>query len=287
MKHFRLTLFLALALTALLALSVSAAETPTAQLTVSQNAGQCTVSVSASAPIGSIQFTLPSGTSATVKTAGYSASSGSDSTYAYVGFANQKFVAAGTDSGVIETEILTFPSEDPISAGDITDVEIGGLDGETIFDTDVVVEGGTATIEVSVACQTDHGSATSVSVMQNGSEVASANVVDGKLELEGLADGTYQFAFSRADHVSRTYNVTISGGVPTAPINVELNLIGDVTGDGKVNSTDYRQVLNHASRSQTLTGYAFDCGDVNGDGKVNSTDYRLILSHASKSQLLW
>ncbi len=63
--------------------------------------------------------------------------------------------------------------------------------------------------------------------------------------------------------------------------NVDPNsmLTGDVDGNGKVDSTDARLVLQYAvGKVDTLAG--IDVADVNGDNKIDSTDARLILQYA-------
>lgn len=52
--------------------------------------------------------------------------------------------------------------------------------------------------------------------------------------------------------------------------------LGDVTGDGKVNATDYMLVKRAVLQTYKLSDAVKDYADVNGDKKVNSTDYMLI-----------
>ena len=73
-------------------------------------------------------------------------------------------------------------------------------------------------------------------------------------------------------------------------LDLKIHLIGDVTGDGKVNISDYLKVLAHAkapTSDKALIGYAFECGDVNADGKINITDYLKVLSQAKGKHTLW
>ena len=57
-------------------------------------------------------------------------------------------------------------------------------------------------------------------------------------------------------------------------------IMGDVDGNGKVNSTDARVVLQAAVGKVELTEKQKVTADVNGDGKVDSTDARVILQKA-------
>lgn len=57
--------------------------------------------------------------------------------------------------------------------------------------------------------------------------------------------------------------------------------LGDVNGDGKVNTIDARWALQAASGVRVLTEAQKAAADVNGDGKVNTIDARWILQMAS------
>ena len=56
-------------------------------------------------------------------------------------------------------------------------------------------------------------------------------------------------------------------------------LSGDVNGDGKVDTTDARLVLQHAVGKSVLKEEEQMMADVNGDGRVDTTDARLILQY--------
>lgn len=56
--------------------------------------------------------------------------------------------------------------------------------------------------------------------------------------------------------------------------------MGDISGDGKVDTTDARMALQSAVGKITLEAAQQTLGDVNGDGKIDTTDARLILQFA-------
>ena len=57
---------------------------------------------------------------------------------------------------------------------------------------------------------------------------------------------------------------------------VNASIIGDVNGDGKVNSIDYILVRKHILSSPKLTGDKLTRADVNNDKNINSKDYIII-----------
>ncbi len=90
-------------------------------------------------------------------------------------------------------------------------------------------------------------------------------------------DGTYTIKVSKKNHTTVEYTVSVYG--KSVIQNVELWLLGDVTGDGIINSTDYIRIKGHFLGTFKLTGTGLLCGDVTEDGVINSTDYIRIKSH--------
>lgn len=69
---------------------------------------------------------------------------------------------------------------------------------------------------------------------------------------------------------------------------LEGHLIGDISGDGKVNMGDVSRVYAHTTGKTLLTDpYALAAADTNGDGKINLGDTSRILSHVRGTKLLW
>lgn len=76
--------------------------------------------------------------------------------------------------------------------------------------------------------------------------------------------------------------------ISSKTVNISLNesKLGDINGDGKVNSLDALWALQAASENRTLTLSQFLAADVNMDGKVNSLDALWILQAASGNRQL-
>ncbi len=137
------------------------------------------------------------------------------------------------------------------------------------------------------------GSATdpvTVQLFKSGSSSAACNTAvkgnSASYTISGITPGTYTMKVSKKNHVTREYSVTVSTGTKTQ--NAEIRLLGDVNGDGRVNTMDYTRLLKHVNETQLLTdAYALKCSDVNKDNRVNTMDYTRLLKHVNETQPLW
>ncbi len=105
--------------------------------------------------------------------------------------------------------------------------------------------------------------------------------------IDAVLPGTYTVTVAKDNHVTREYTLTV--GETDATLDVEIWLMGDVTGDGLVNFSDYSNVLSQSKNpsAEVLTDYAFQCGDVTDDGMINFSDYSKVLSQAKGNHTLW
>ena len=128
-----------------------------------------------------------------------------------------------------------------------------------------------------------------IQLIESGaSEAAYEAVVKGNTasySIAGVESGTYTMKVMKQNHVTREYTITVSAENVTQ--DVKICLLGDVTGDGKVNLKDWNRIYQHYDNSNVLTDYALACGDVTGDGKVNLKDWNRVYQHYDNSKPLW
>ena len=113
----------------------------------------------------------------------------------------------------------------------------------------------------------------------------SGNKFTASYSFSDVPSGTYTMKVMKQNHVTREYTVIVG----TNPVvqDVEIWLLGDVTGDGKVNAKDHSRLYAHINKTNLLKGYALLCADVTGDGKVNAKDHSRLYAHISKTNPLW
>ena len=176
-------------------------------------------------------------------------------------------------------------------AGNVTDMHAVYENGYMVFTTNhfsyyALVEdaSGVAVGGRITSYGAENGTVT-VSLLDGEAEVERVETTDGTYAFSTVPSGTYTLRVSKANHVTRTYDMTVSDEAVTQ--DVKICLIGDVTGDGKVNTRDLNRVYAHVNGTNPLDGYEFTCGDVTGDGKINTRDLNRLYAHISETNLLW
>ncbi|MBQ9679238.1 MAG: hypothetical protein IJV48_00940 [Ruminococcus sp.] len=103
---------------------------------------------------------------------------------------------------------------------------------------------------------------------------------DGAYQIDNVPAGTYTMTVEKKSHVTRDYEITVSGNTVQ---DVKICPIGDVNGNGRVQSNDGMFAYKHAQggAADKLEGYAFKCADVNNNGRVQSNDAMAIYKQAS------
>ena len=102
---------------------------------------------------------------------------------------------------------------------------------------------------------------------------------------EGVEAGTYTMKVSKANHVTREYTVVV--GNSPIPLDAKIHLLGDITGDGRINIMDVNRANLHFKKKITLTGYEFACANVTGDAQVNIMDVNRMNLHFKGKSKLW
>lgn len=101
----------------------------------------------------------------------------------------------------------------------------------------------------------------------------------------GIPSGHYTMVVSKKNHVPRSYEIEVAEG--KINVDVKLHLIGDVTGDGRVNVGDVSKLYAHIRSTAPITDeYQLLCGNVNG-GSVNVGDVSAIYAHIKGTKKLY
>ncbi len=103
--------------------------------------------------------------------------------------------------------------------------------------------------------------------------------------LEAVEAGTYTVVVSKANHATRTYEIVVADA--DIEQDMKIHLLGDIDGNGRVNTVDAARVNACAKGTTALTGYEFTCADVTKDGKVNTIDAARVNAHAKGTASLW
>ena len=131
---------------------------------------------------------------------------------------------------------------------------------------------------------------TKIELIKAGEEEASYSVtVAGtgvqSYAVEDVSKGEYVLRVTKENHATREYEIVVTSDDVTCEL--VIHLMGDINGDGRVNTIDAARVNAHAKGVTALTGYEVICSDVNGDGKNNTIDVARINAHAKSVTLLW
>ena len=130
-----------------------------------------------------------------------------------------------------------------------------------------------------------NGDPLTVSLSQNGITVYSVTVTGEDYQISDIVPGEYTLSISGETYVTRSLVITIGSGENTADVTV--NHVGDVNGDGRVNTGDVSKIYAYAKKNAELTDYEFRCADINNDGRVNTGDTSKAYAHVKKTVLLW
>lgn len=110
-----------------------------------------------------------------------------------------------------------------------------------------------------------------VELLLNGITVKTATVYNDYL-ISGVNPGEYVLRVSKQNHVTREYKLIIESSDVIQ--NVDMWLIGDVDGNGVINTIDWNTIRDHITGLSTITDeYMLAAADINGDGNISTMDW--------------
>lgn len=124
-----------------------------------------------------------------------------------------------------------------------------------------------------------------IRILKGTTEIDSIETTNGSYNFSGITPSTYTLEVIKANHVTRTYQITVSNSDVIQ--DVEIHLIGDINGDGMITGADRTRLLRHIKGTSLLDGYEYSCADVNGDGQLTGSDSTKVLRHIKGNDLLW
>lgn len=182
---------------------------------------------------------------------------------------NRNWFLLGSDSEV--SPGLTFLESHPVR-NQIRSGGLGFINGPVLesaaYNPDAVAS-------YSISGKITSGSAEKVTLelVCDGATVATQNI-SGKSAsymFDNIPAGTYQLKMTKPDHVSYTQELTVAD--QALIFDFKLRLLGDVTGDGRVNVGDVARIYGHIKKTSVVTDpYVLLVVDVTGEGRINVGD---------------
>lgn len=100
--------------------------------------------------------------------------------------------------------------------------------------------------------------------------------------LNDVKHDEYILKVSAPGHATRTYAINVNADVS---LDVKICLMGDVSGDGRINIADVAKIYSHIKQTNLLTdAYQLQCADVSGDGKINIADTAKVYAYVKSAQ---
>lgn len=138
-------------------------------------------------------------------------------------------------------------------------------------------------ISGSVVSVADGGNVT-LELIRDGIISKTLQVTD-RYTIDGLDIGDYTLRLSKDNHITREYALHVSDS--NVELDVQLCMLGDVSGDNKVNIKDWSMMIDYINEINPIEQYQWLCADVNKDGKVNMKDWSRLIDHISEVNPLW
>lgn len=160
------------------------------------------------------------------------------------------------------------------------------------YATEPAVETGSTVSGTVTSYDTTANSANHVVKVQilNGEEVIGEDSAVGEnsfsYSIGNVPDGTYTLCVSKPNHVTRNYELTVSGDTAK---DAKICPIGDTNNDGLVTTADAARANSQArGKNAQLDDYMFACADVLSPfGEMTTADAARINAHARNKSKLW
>ncbi len=189
--------------------------------------------------------------------------------------ANLKFKILDTAKGDYPLTV-TYLSEDLLDE-DSTPIPY------TVTDGKITVKG--VTVSGNIVSFGESSESVTLKLLDGTTEIDQVITTNGSYAFESVLPGNYTIQVSKADHVTRKYDITVAD--MELAQDVKIHLLGDITGDGSITTVDAMRVNSHAKGVNLLTDYLFLCGDITNDGSITTVDAMRVNSHAKGVNLLW
>lgn len=109
--------------------------------------------------------------------------------------------------------------------------------------------------------------------LQAEGETRSLSITGNRADFcfEKVPSGSYTLTVSKADHVDRSVSFTLEDQPVTR--DMKLCLLGDLTGDGRINIADVSKLYAHVRGAGAIQDeYVLRCADMTGEGRINVAD---------------
>ena len=129
-------------------------------------------------------------------------------------------------------------------------------------------------LTLTATCFGGHNEDVTVQVYQGEELLHTEDAQDGICQLQGLAAGEYTITFSKKNHVTEAQTLVLEAGSST--LDVIIYLVGDLTGDGKVNISDISKLYIQIREGSIAN---LSRADINTDGRVDVIDASQLYAH--------
>lgn len=191
---------------------------------------------------------------------------------------------------------VDYSDNTEVGTAKVTITAMGNFSGSMELAFEIVSEGGqTETLQeigqvtvngIDGAKDTGYMDAGIIFTAEDGTQYEAMVEADGMITVEALPVGKYTAEVSLKNCAPKTLDIEVTDSEPIQ-FDAQLNLYGDVTGDGTIDLFDILRINGHVKELSILSGYDFEIADVNFDGEINLFDCLAVNAHIKKMKLLW